>query len=214
MLVKLILCPYHIRRILLWKILISIALTCCTSSTPPPPTYTRFLRAFRYCEQQGHNERFTSCGSVTNRLIQRIKDLVYSFCVFATRNATVMSSQWRHTRCPKRIRVLALPAGSFMDSGISISLCLSMAVQLFVPWTLLQFLDRIHSRYDSLDGGSASRKAATYTHNNTNTEWTYTGIYASSWIGTHDPSVREHEDCSRLKPRGHCDRPFLSLAEP
>jgi hypothetical protein len=33
-----------------------------------------------------------------------------------------------------------------------------------------QFLNPIHSREDSLDGGSAIRKAATYTQNNTNTE--------------------------------------------
>jgi hypothetical protein len=39
-----------------------------------------------------------------------------------------------------------------------------MAVQYFVdPWPLFQFLDLIHSRYDSLDGESARRKAATYT---------------------------------------------------
>jgi hypothetical protein len=33
------------------------------------------------------------------------------------------------------------------------------------PRPLLQFLDPIHSRQDSLDGGSARRKAATYTQN-------------------------------------------------
>jgi hypothetical protein len=32
------------------------------------------------------------------------------------------------------------------------------------------FFYLIHSRWDSLDGGSARRKAATYTQNNTNTE--------------------------------------------
>jgi hypothetical protein len=31
------------------------------------------------------------------------------------------------------------------------------------PWPLFQFLNPKHSRQDSLDGGSASRKAATYT---------------------------------------------------
>jgi hypothetical protein len=31
------------------------------------------------------------------------------------------------------------------------------------PWPLFQFITLIHSRYDSLDGGSAGRKAATYT---------------------------------------------------
>jgi hypothetical protein len=36
------------------------------------------------------------------------------------------------------------------------------------PWSLFQFLNPIHSQQDSLDGGSARRKAATYTQNNTN----------------------------------------------
>jgi hypothetical protein len=54
-----------------------------------------------------------------------------------------------------------------------------------------------------LDGGSARRKATTYTYNtyaydNTNTEQTV--IYVSSGIPTHEPSVREGEDssCPRL----------------
>jgi hypothetical protein len=42
-----------------------------------------------------------------------------------------------------------------------------------------------------MDGGSALRKAATYTQNNTN-------MSAPSGIGTHDPSVRAGEDCSCL----------------
>jgi hypothetical protein len=33
-----------------------------------------------------------------------------------------------------------------------------------------QFLDPIHSQYDSLDGGSARRKVSTYTQDNINTE--------------------------------------------
>jgi hypothetical protein len=46
-----------------------------------------------------------------------------------------------------------------------------MALQPFVePWPLFQFIDPIHSRWDSLDGGSTRRKAATRTQNNTNTE--------------------------------------------
>jgi hypothetical protein len=46
-----------------------------------------------------------------------------------------------------------------------------MVLQPFVgPLLLFQFLDLLHSRYDSLDGGSARLKAATYTQNNTNTE--------------------------------------------
>jgi hypothetical protein len=38
------------------------------------------------------------------------------------------------------------------------------------PWPLFQFLNPTNSRYDYLDGGSARRKVATYTQNNTNTE--------------------------------------------
>jgi hypothetical protein len=44
-----------------------------------------------------------------------------------------------------------------------------MALQPVVgPWPLFEFLDPIHSRYDSSDGGSARRKAYTYSQNNTN----------------------------------------------
>jgi hypothetical protein len=56
-----------------------------------------------------------------------------------------------------------------------------------VPWPLFQFRNRIHSPWDSLDGGSALRKAATYTQDNT--EKTYTNFHASSGIRTHGPRV-------------------------
>jgi hypothetical protein len=46
-----------------------------------------------------------------------------------------------------------------------------MALQPFAgPWLLFQFLDPIYSLYDSLDEGSARRKASAYTQNNANTE--------------------------------------------
>jgi hypothetical protein len=32
----------------------------------------------------------------------------------------------------------------------------------------------------------------------------HTDIHASSWIRTHDPSVRDSEGISDLRPRGHC----------
>jgi hypothetical protein len=67
-------------------------------------------------------------------------------------------------------------------------------------------MDLVDSRYDSLDGGSACRKAATYTQDNINTEYTHTNMHASSGIRTHDSSVWAGGDSSRLRPRGHCDR--------
>jgi hypothetical protein len=38
------------------------------------------------------------------------------------------------------------------------------------PRPVIQFRIILHRRYDSLDEGSARRKAATYTHDNINTE--------------------------------------------
>jgi hypothetical protein len=67
---------------------------------------------------------------------------------------------------------------------IIIIIIIIMALQHYVgPWPLFQFLDPIHSRWDSLDGGSARRK------NNTD-------IHALSGIRTHDPSVRAGEEGS------------------
>jgi hypothetical protein len=84
-----------------------------------------------------------------------------------------------------------------------------MFVQTFVgPWQLLQFLDPIHSQ-DSLDGGSARRKASTYAQGNTNRIDARRHVF--SGIRTHDPSVRATEDSSCLSPRGHCDRLTLLL---
>jgi Na+/proline symporter len=54
---------------------------------------------------------------------------------------------------------------------IIIIIVIIMTLQPFVgPWPLFHFLDPIHSQQDSLDRGSARRKASTYTQNNTNTE--------------------------------------------
>jgi hypothetical protein len=46
----------------------------------------------------------------------------------------------------------------------AVILCLSVALLPFVgTWTSFKFINPIHSRQDSLDGGSARRKASTYT---------------------------------------------------
>jgi hypothetical protein len=85
-----------------------------------------------------------------------------------------------------------------------------MILQPFVgPWPLFQFLNPIHSRQDSLDGGSARRKASTLYK--TNAHNTY--IHALSGIRTHDPSVRASKDssCLIVIPRGHCDRPTWTI---
>jgi hypothetical protein len=81
------------------------------------------------------------------------------------------------------------------------------------PWPFYQFLNCIHSRYDSLDGGSAHLKAAAYTQNNTNTEYTYTDIHALSGIRIHDPSVRASEDSSCLRLCNHSDRQNIFIVE-
>jgi hypothetical protein len=57
-----------------------------------------------------------------------------------------------------------------------------------------------HRRWDYVDGGSAGRKASTYTQDTTNTD-----IHALSAIRTHDPSVRASEDSLYIRRRGYCD---------
>jgi hypothetical protein len=69
----------------------------------------------------------------------------------------------------------------------------------------LQFLNPIHSRYDSLDGGSARRKAVTYTGQHKHI--INANIHALGGIRTHDPSVRAGEDNSCPWLRDHCDWP-------
>jgi hypothetical protein len=64
-----------------------------------------------------------------------------------------------------------------------------MSLQPLRSWPLFQFLNPIYSRYDSFDRGSARRKAATYTQNNTSRI-----THASSGIRNHDPSVPAGED--------------------
>jgi hypothetical protein len=58
------------------------------------------------------------------------------------------------------------------------------------PWPLFQFLNPIHSRDDFLGGGSARRKAAAFTQNNTKTKETHRDVHALSGIRTQNPSVR------------------------
>jgi hypothetical protein len=101
-------------------------------------------------------------------------------------------------------------AVSVIDKELDLSSSSSSSVGATVhdePWPLfLQFLNHIDSRQDSLDGGSAGRKAATYRLNNANTEYRQTIIHVSSRFRTHYPSVWAGEDGSCLRPRGHCDR--------
>jgi hypothetical protein len=72
-------------------------------------------------------------------------------------------------------------------------------------WLLFSFLNLYIDGRTPLRGGSARLNAATYTQNNINTVQTHIDIHASSWIRTHDLSVRASEEGSRLRPCGHCD---------
>jgi hypothetical protein len=53
-----------------------------------------------------------------------------------------------------------------------------------------------------------------YTQNNANTEKKHTNIHALSGIRNHEPIVREGEDGSWLRPRGHCDGLFILIFTP
>jgi hypothetical protein len=58
---------------------------------------------------------------------------------------------------------------------------------------------------DSLDGGSAHRKAGT--HTGQHKRRINANIHALSGIQTNDHSIRAGEDSSCLRSHGHCDRP-------
>jgi hypothetical protein len=89
---------------------------------------------------------------------------------------------------------------------------LVVTLQPFVgPWPLFQFLHHLHSRYVSLNGGSARRKSATYIQNKTKREQTHRDIHASSGVRTHDPSIWADENSSCFSPHGHCDRPISCM---
>jgi hypothetical protein len=57
-----------------------------------------------------------------------------------------------------------------MYVSIYLSIYLWLYSSFAGSWPLFQFLNPIRSKYDSLDGGSDCRKAATYKQNNTITE--------------------------------------------
>jgi hypothetical protein len=84
--------------------------------------------------------------------------------------------------------------GWFVVSIIIIIIIIIKGLQPFVgPWLLFQFLDPMHSRYNSLERASARRKAAIYTQDNTNTENTHnTDIHAFSRIRTHERAKTVH----------------------
>jgi hypothetical protein len=104
----------------------------------------------------------------------------------------------------------------YLSIYVSICLCLSIYLSIYIsiylslnspfvgPWPIYQYHNRIHSRQDSSDGGSARRKAVTYTQS----KRTKTSIVMSG-IRIHDPSVRAGEDSSCLRLRSRCDRPIL-----
>jgi hypothetical protein len=90
---------------------------------------------------------------------------------------------------------LSIRLSIYLAVYLSIYLSIYHSIYLWLYSPLLDsgcfftFLIALHSRQDSLDGGSARRKAATCTQDNTNTEQTHTDSHASSEIRTHDPSV-------------------------
>jgi hypothetical protein len=106
----------------------------------------------------------------------------------STTNLTCCSDANPGRRCGK-------PATNRLSYGTSfyLSIYLSMALQSFVgPWPLFQFLNPIHSRYDSLDGRSAPRKGR-YLHTGQHKHRINahnTDIHALSGIRTHNPSDR------------------------
>jgi hypothetical protein len=81
---------------------------------------------------------------------------------------------------------------------------LSLSLWLYSPLDLGRFFTSYTQSVGLLGRGSARRKAAACTRDNT--EYTHTDIHTLGGIRTHDPSVRAGENSSCLRLSGHCDR--------
>jgi hypothetical protein len=107
-----------------------------------------------------------------------------------------------------QIQRISQPPSTVPSSDLSIYSCCSQLVhRAFVKrFVSLQFLNLRQSV--GLLGRGFSPSQSRYVH--TNTEKTQTNIHTLIGIRTHDPSVRESEDSSCLRLRGHCERPSSS----
>jgi hypothetical protein len=84
-----------------------------------------------------------------------------------------------------------------------------MALQPFVgPWRLLQFLNLFYT--DDRTPWTSDQPVYLHTRQFKHRINAHTDIHALSGIRTQDPSVRDSEDSSCFRPRGHCDRLFMS----
>jgi hypothetical protein len=86
-----------------------------------------------------------------------------------------------------------------------------MALQPFVGlWPLFSFLI-LYTVGRTPWTGDQSVARPLPTHRETQTESKHTDIHVSSVIRTHDLRIRAGEVGSCLRPRGHCDRYYLSI---
>jgi hypothetical protein len=99
------------------------------------------------------------------------------------------------------------------DSSCNLLIHSSMALQPFVwPWPLFQIhnLFNIHGRTPRMSDKPVARPLPTHIKQKHRIN-AQTNIHALSGIRTNDPSIRENENNSRLRPRGHCDRRSCKL---
>jgi hypothetical protein len=83
----------------------------------------------------------------------------------------------------------------------------SIALEPFVgPWLLFQFLNLYTVGRTPWTGISPSQGRYLHTGQYNHRINAHTDIHALSGIRNHFPSVRAGEDCSYLRPRGHCDQ--------
>jgi hypothetical protein len=98
---------------------------------------------------------FSACSGTV--LLRYVPQTGCGYSLFTSFHFTIHSLQlfWRYSA----ISIQEL--NTIILQLVSIYLCICPPIHLINP---------IHSRYDSLDGGSVRRKTVTYTQNNTNTE--------------------------------------------
>jgi hypothetical protein len=92
-----------------------------------------------------------------------------------------------------------------------VSLCIYGSTTHCGHWLLFQFFNLYTQSVGPL-GGGISPSQGRYPYTQEHKHRIKTHIHqASGGIRTQDPSVSAGEDSSCLRPRGHCDRPYVSF---
>jgi hypothetical protein len=136
--------------------------------------------------------RLRYCGYFYSLKLHETLNVSSAYCLYHSEQTESLSERPSRFSTTQKIKG---KLGQYKQTRTTII----MALHSIYRWALaaFQFLNPIHSRQDSLERGSASRKEATYLH-----RITHIDIYVCSGIRTHNPCFSAGEDNSCIRPHG------------